>query len=145
MTRPLVLVVALSLLASACSSSSDDVAETCEIVGTYRISGTLESGNCGPGAESTYTISRNGSGFALEIPGIQGGCLLEQIDTCKAQGKCDIVVVDALDPNNNVAGVSFAWTFTEAGFTGTNTLVTVPAKSMPEACQGTYAITATRL
>jgi hypothetical protein len=142
------LAVALSLAALvACSSSSEDDAaeEACPIVGTYNIQGELVSGNCGPGSAATYTISADGPGFLVEVPGLQGGCPLEQIGTCKVQGKCDITGADALDPSNAVGGVSFAWTFRKEGFEGTNTLSLPPAKSLPEGCSGQYKITGSRL
>lgn len=141
-----VLAVALSLtVVAACSSSEDDAADDCPIVGTYNIKGEPISGDCGPGAEATYTVSAQGAGYLVEVPGLQGGCSLESAGTCKVQGKCDVVGTDALDPNNNVAGVSFAWTFTKSGFTGTNTLSLPPAKSLPAGCTGQYAITGSRL
>jgi hypothetical protein len=145
MLRHLVLVAALS--AVACSSSSeDDSADACPIVGTYDVALTQEAGGtCGDGGQATYTISRNGAGYALEVPGLQGACSLEDIGGCRAQGKCDIVLTDATDPANAVGGVSFAWTFSASGFTGVNTLVLPAAKSMPDGCQSRYALTATRL
>lgn len=134
----------LSTVALACSSS-DDSAEDCNMVGTYAVTSTVETGDCPDGAETTYTISANGSAYFLEVPGIQGGCSLEPIGQCKAQGKCDVVVKDAADPNNSVGGVSFAWTFSAGGFTGSNTMSLPPAKSLPSGCNGRYSISATRL
>jgi hypothetical protein len=143
----LAALVAVSFAVVACSSSAeDDAADACPVVGTYDVALTQEEGGtCGGGGKATYTISRNGAGYALEVPGLQGACALEDIGGCRAQGKCDIALTDAVDPANAVGGVSFAWTFSASGFTGVNTLVLPAAKSMPDGCQSRYALTGTRL
>lgn len=147
MIRRVIPAVALSPLALACSSSTDDAGPDCQIVGSYNVTITEEAGGtCGPGGNPTYTISDRGDGtYALEVPGLQGGCVLEDIGQCKAQGKCDLTLLDAADPANATGGVSLSWTFTEAGFTGSNSLVLPPAKSLPEGCTSRYSLAASRL
>lgn len=146
--RIVLAAAALSLVAVACSSSSDDSSEPkCTIVGSYRVALVEEAGGtCGPAGEPTYTISDMGDGlYALEVPGLQGGCALEDIGGCKAQGKCDLTLTDAIDPANATGGVSLVYTFTADGFTGSNTIVLPPAKPLPNGCQSRYVATGTRL
>jgi hypothetical protein len=146
MLRHLAPVAALSLLALACSSEADDAAPACTIPGTYKIvTSEQQGGTCGGGGEASYTIRREGAGYWVEIPGFQGGCPLEETEECKAQGKCDVTITDALDPQNNLAAVQFVWTFTTDGFTGSNILTAPPATPVPDGCRSTYDVTATRL
>jgi hypothetical protein len=148
MLRHLALVAALSLAAIACSSSAeDDAAPSCSFVGSYNVTATEEAGGtCGAAGNPTYTISDLGDGtYGLEVPGLQGGCIIEDIGNCKGQGKCDLKLLDATDPANATGGVSFAWTFSRDGFTGSNSLVLPPAKTLPDGCTSRYALTATRL
>lgn len=144
--RPVLVAAVLSLVVVACSSSADDAAEDCPIVGTYNVTLTAESGDCAEGSsEATYTITANGSAYAVQLPGLQGACPLEAIGSCKAQGHCEVHGTDALDPNNSVGTVQFAWTFTSGGFTGSNTVALPAAKSLPNGCNGRASLNATRL
>jgi hypothetical protein len=142
-------VVVASLALAACSSSTDDAAEDpCPVVGTYRLDLTEQTGGaCGGGGSGvTYTISEDGDGYHVAIPGFQVGCRIEETSTsCKYQGACNIQVTDAIDPNSNIGTAQFVWTFSKTGFGGANILTIPPAKPFPDGCRSTYDVHASRL
>ena len=138
------LAAALSLLlAAACSSSTDG--EECTIVGTYTVSAETEGGDC-PDAKDgmTYTISRVGDAYGVEIQGLSGGCIADPVGTCKLQGKCDLAISDATDPSNARGTAQYSWTFTGSGFSGSMAISIPPAASLPGGCSGSSRQTATR-
>ena len=141
--RHVLAAASLVALLVACSSSTDG--EDCAIVGTYSVLGTIESGNCpDPGSDPvTYTISPRGSVYAVEIQGLGGACAAEQTGTCKVQGKCDLGVTDAKDPNAK-GTFQFSWTFTASGFSGVATVSIPDAASLPGGCSGTVKHNASR-
>lgn len=135
----------------ACSSSSSGPA--CQIEGSYSGVGSNAQGTCPSGAAGpvTDTITARppgatGPDFLLEITGLQGGCALNYVagEACKVQGKCDLQITDALDPNNATGTVQYSWTFTNSGFTGTSTETIPPAKSLPKGCSTQETVTGTR-
>ncbi len=142
-------------LASACSGTAENKA-TCPIVGTYTVTGTVESGDCSSpstdesGASSTtYTITKLDSGdptsdFGIEIQGLRGGCIGDQIDTCKVQGKCDLRLKDPVSPSDDIGTYQFSWTFDANGFNGTYAVRLPPAKTLPKGCTENGSIVGTR-
>ena len=141
---------ALAMLGSvfilgACTSTTDKKS-SCPIAGTYTVTGEATSDDCSSqstnesGASSTtYTITALDSGdstadFAIEIQGLAGGCVDDQINTCKVQGKCDLRIKDPVSPANDTGTFQFSWTFDASGFKGTYALNAPPAKSLPKGC-----------
>lgn len=143
------VLAAASLLAilAACSSSTDGDGTSCRIEGTYTATGKVESGNCplNPDAPpTTDTITKlDDRSYGLEIQGTTGGCVLELVEACKLQGKCDLAITDAIDPGDR-GTVQYSWTFTQDGFTGFSAVTVPPAKSLPDGCSGTASVTGTR-
>lgn len=146
------ILVALAILAVACTTKVEGE-DACTIAGTYSLSGVKESGNCpesggDPNATTTLTISPaeagSGADFALEIQGLQGACPMAKVDSCKLQGKCDVVLKDALDPRNATGSIQYTWTFDKNGFTGFSALTLPPATSLPKGCSQNATNTATR-
>lgn len=145
MTRHVLVAASLVALVVACSSSTDG--EECVIVGTYSATGVQESGNCpasGSDAPVTDTITKIGEGrYGLEIQGISGGCVLDQVEACKLQGKCDLGIIDAINPADR-GTVQYSWTFTKDGFSGFSAITIPPAKSLPDGCSASAKVTGTR-
>lgn len=136
------LLVGLSI---ACSSSTDG--DECMIAGTYAVTGAAETGNTCPddvNETTTYTVSPTGDTFAVEIQGVQGACVGRRVGTCGLQGKCDVGVKDAVDPQNATGTLQFSWTFAGDGFKGSVTVAVPAAKTLPGGCSGTSAQTGVR-
>lgn len=145
MLRHLALVAALSLVVAACSSSTEG--EACPIEGTYAVTGTVASGDCGEGGDTTYTITATpgeAADYRLEIQGTTGECTLDEVGTCGAQGKCGVTVTDATTPGET-GTIQFSWRFSKTGFTGRGIVQLPKAQSLPNGCRGEYDQTATRL
>lgn len=157
----LIMGVALAAIVVACSSSDDGSALTnCEYVGTYSMTANLTSSACaaddpdagvtGQSSEPhpvTVTVSgpdSTGSVYAVQLEGVQGGCRGEVLAGCKLQTKCEITLTDALDPANRVGTYQFSWTFTHAGYSGSETLNLPPAQNYSHGCRGEADVTATR-
>lgn len=142
--RRSVLAVVLSLVV-ACSSSTEG--DACPVEGTYAVTGTVASGDCGEAGETTYTITATPGGAAdyrLEIEGTTGECTLDDVGTCGAQGKCGVTVTDATTPGET-GTIQFSWKFSKTGFTGRGVVQLPAAASLPNGCRGEYDQTATRL
>lgn len=139
-------LAAASLLALLAACSSDD-GDDCPIAGTYTVTGAAESGNTCPDTvneKTTYTISPSGDAFNVEIQGVQGACIGRKLGACGLQGKCDVAVKDATDPNNAKGTLQFSWTFNPTGFKGTLAVDIPAATSLPGGCAGSSAQTGVR-
>ena len=123
---------------AACASNADG--ESCQIVGTYAVTDSKESGTCpAPSATpDTYTISASEGGFVVEVQGVNGSCTATSVSSCKIQGKCDVGVREPLDPTKARGTMQFSWTFDGKGFTGSSTYDLPPAKPLPDGCEGVY-------
>ncbi len=141
-------MMAVAVLVGLVACSSADEGESCQIVGTYTMTGETESGDCPPASGGTgsvaLTISEADTGYALEIQGIQGACPMTKVSACKLQGKCEIAATDAIDPQNNVATIQYTWTFDSAGFTGFSAGTYPPITSIPAGCSQNAKNTGTR-
>jgi hypothetical protein len=147
-----VLVGVIALLV-ACSSDPA-AAPTCQIEGSYSATGTTIPGGTCPDAPATPVVDTitarppgaTGPDFKLEITGLKGACSLNLVagSACKVQGKCDVEISDALDPQNATGTVQYSWTFDSKGFTGTSTLTAPPGKSLPKGCIGQANVVGTR-
>lgn len=142
------VLVAASLVALLVACSSDPDGDECRIEGTYTATGKNESGNCPEGdpnaPPTTDTITKLPSGrYRLEIQGFAGGCDLDQVGTCKLQGKCDLGITDALDPNDR-GTVQYSWTFNATGFDGFSAITIPKATSLPDGCSANAHVTGTR-
>jgi hypothetical protein len=141
----------------ACSSADDE--PPCAVAGTYTLTTELESGACelddpskataqSQGGASTITVSSRqdsaGSFYVIEASGLQGGCAAQPAGQCQLQAKCDIQILDALDPNNRMGTFQYSWTFTRTGFTGLNTISLPPANNLSKGCASTLRATGTR-
>jgi hypothetical protein len=139
------LPIVAAVYVAACSSGDDEPA--CRIEGTYSATGVTESGDCPPvdgNQPVTDTISRNPDGsYLLEVQGITGGCRLEQVETCKLQGKCDVDIADATT-QITTGTAQYSWTFRRDGFDGFSTVSIPPARSLPNGCTGSARVTGAR-
>lgn len=141
---PLLAALAVPLAGPGCASSTEDE-PPCRIEGTYSVAATLESGDCAVSSSPvTDTISKlSDTRYGLEIQGFTGGCLLDLVESCKLQGKCDVTTTDTLRPGD-VATVQYSWTFTRDGFSGFSAATIPPAKGLPNGCRATVRVTGTR-
>lgn len=142
--RHVLAAASLLVVLAACSSSTDG--DECPIVGTYAVTGASETGNTCPDSvneTTTYTISAVGSGYAVQLQGVQGSCDAQPVASCKIQGSCAVGVKDAKDPNAK-GTLQFSWTFTPDGFKGSMSVAVPDAASVPGGCSGTSAQTGVR-
>ncbi len=142
----------MSTVAVACSSSDK---EECPIVGTYSMTGVVESTTCslpaGDGSPSTVQVSRAQEGdraeFVWSFSGAVGRCGLTRVggsDSCKLEGPCPVTITDATDPTNNQGQILISWTFNAGGFEGVSTFTAPPFKDHPQGCTQTARNTASR-
>lgn len=135
----------------ACSSSTDG--EDCSIVGTYSMTGEIESTTCnfppGNGAPTTVQVSQApaelDADYVWSFAGATGSCGLKRVSpgSCKLEGRCPITITDATTANNQ-AQILVSWTFTADGFAGVTTLTAPPVKDNPDGCVQTAKNSATR-
>jgi type 1 fimbria pilin len=151
--RKIVSMFSVAALSAACSSSTDG--EECPIVGTYSMTGVIESTTCslppGDGQPTTVQISRAQEGdraeFVWSFAGAVGRCGLTRVggaSSCKLEGPCPITITDATDPSNNQGQILISWTFNEGGFEGLSTFTAPPFKDHPQGCTQTAKNTASR-
>lgn len=147
--RHVLAAASLLALAAACSSSDED---ECPIVGTYSMTGEIETTTCvfpdaPASAASTIQISAaepgSGADFLYTVQGTTGRCPLSRVGTCKVEGTCPLTVFDATTANNQ-GSVQASWTFTKSGFSGVTGLTLPPFKDNPQGCVQTAKNTATR-
>lgn len=145
------VLVAASLLALLAACSSDD-GEECPIVGTYSLTGEIESTTCNTGsspAPSTTTIqiqaeeASSGFDFSYTVQGTTGRCGLKKVSACKVEGTCPLAINDATTANNQ-GSLQTSWTFSKGGFSGISSLTLPPFKDNPDGCVQTTKNTATR-
>lgn len=150
MLRRALVVASLLSLAVACSSSTEG--EECTIVGTYSMTGEVESTTCkfppGDGAPTTVQVSRATEGqeeFVWSFAGTVGRCGLSRVSpgSCKLEGACPLTITDATTANNQ-GQILISWTFTAGGFEGLSTLTAPPFKDNPDGCVQTARNAATR-
>lgn len=149
--RHVLAAASLLALVVACSSSTDG--EECAIVGTYSMTGELESTTCklppGASAATTVQVSAAAAGedadFAWSFEGAKGACGLKRVSpgSCKLEGRCPITITDATTADNQ-AQILISWTFTAGGFSGVSSLTAPPFKDNPDGCVQTVRNTATR-
>lgn len=150
--RHALVAASLFALVAACSSADEP---SCRIGGTYTMTATpdIQTEGCsdlpqGPTSSAVTLTPRpagaTGPDFALEMQGLSGACAVNQSDTCKLDGKCDVTIIDATDPANNIATLQITWTFTESGFSGLNSGSFPAAKSLPRGCAFTSKANGTR-
>lgn len=154
------IVAGLMMCVTACSSSDDKQESACPVVGTYTMTGIIESSSpgCADVADAGVDIAPSslavtitqkpagatGSEFAIELQGATGACGADLVGGCKLQAKCLIRLTDALDPANATATLQVSWLFNEQGFTGVNANTTPPAQSLPRGCSLTANVTGVR-
>ena len=150
--RGWISVVGMTFAVVACSSSDEDA---CVIEGTYSATAVMLPGGSCPDTNNDPVVdtitarppgTTGGPDFYLQITGTQGGCPLNRVagSACKVQGKCDVQLIDALDPNNAMGTVQYSWTFDANGFTGTSTVIVPAAKSLPKGCTAQASVTGKR-
>lgn len=141
----------LLVLLAACSSSDE---EECAPVGTYSMTGAVETTTCklppGNGAATTVQISKAPSDIAdaeyvWSFAGAVGQCGLKKVPgtACKLEGRCPLTITDATTSNTQ-GEVLVSWSFTAGGFEGVSTLTAPPFKDNPDGCVQTAKNTATR-
>lgn len=154
MSRLALAAASLLTVLVACSSSTDG--EDCAPVGTYSMTGTIESTTCklppsnsGP---ATVQISqapselRAEADFVWSFSGAVGKCPLKRTapGSCKLEGRCPITITDALHADDNQGQLLVSWTFGENGFEGTSNFLSPPFTDNPSGCTQTAKNTATR-
>ncbi len=101
------------------------------ITGQYSVTGYEQSGNCGPGAyPDTATIAKSGNSYSITLASFGQACPAV-LDGCLLTASC------TLTTSIGNAQVSFAYTFSSNGFTGTDT-------EKYSVCTSTYRETGTR-
>lgn len=146
MRRIAIVVLMGGGLVAACSSDAAEDEPVCRIEGTYTATGTKESGDCELAASGpvTDTITKLPDGrYRLEIQGATGACDLDLVETCKLQGKCQLAISDATNPDD-VGTVQYSWTFHNMGFNGFSAVAIPPAASVPKGCTATARVEGTR-
>jgi hypothetical protein len=144
--------VAVSLLVvAACSSSTEG--EECMPVGTYSMTGTIESTTCklppGDGTPTTVQVSKAPpevpAEYVWSFAGAVGSCGLSRVagSACKYEGRCPLTITDATTANNQ-GQILISWSFSEGGFEGLSTLTAPPFKDNPDGCVQTVKNSATR-
>lgn len=149
--RHALAAASLLVLAAACSSSTDG--EDCTIVGTYAMTGTIESTTCnfppGDGTPTTVQVSQAPAEIDAEyvwaFAGATGSCGLKRVSpgSCRLEGRCPLTITDATTSSNQ-GQILISWTFTAGGFSGVSTLTAPPFKDHPDGCVQTAKNTATR-
>lgn len=147
--RPVLAAASLLALVVACSSSADG--DECNPVGTFSMTGEVESTTCklpaGDGAPSTVQVEpveAADADFTFSTAGITGRCPLRRVaGACKLEGRCPLTITDATTANRQ-AEILISWTFTAGGFSGVSTLTAPPFKDNPDGCVQTVKNTATR-
>jgi hypothetical protein len=147
--RHVLAAASLLALVVACSSSTDG--EDCNPVGTYSMTGEVETTTCkfpeGNAAASTVQVEPSQSAdadYTFSAAGITGRCPLRRVaGACKLEGRCPIQILDATTSNDR-AEVLVSWSFTAGGFSGVSTLTAPPFKDNPDGCTQTAKNTATR-
>jgi hypothetical protein len=146
-------LAAASLLAvlAACSSSTDG--DECSPVGTYSMTGTVESTTCnvpaGDGKPTTVQVALAPAGtdaeYAWSFAGATGQCGLKKVpgSACKLEGRCPITITDATTSDNQ-AQILISWSFTAGGFEGVSTFTAPPFTDHPDGCVQTVKNAATR-
>lgn len=141
--RAVALVFAVAFAFAGIAACAGPTAE-----GTYLVESTPLSGNCKGAHDATWTFRRldDGAAYALEIPGVAGGCKLSTVDgdESKLARRCQITLSDGLVPGNVVGTLDYALTFTKDGFEGTVAVELPPAKSLPLGCLGTNRLQGVR-
>lgn len=146
-----IVLVAASLVAliAACSSSTEG--EECNPVGTYSMTGELESTTCklpatdgSPATVQIEPVQATDADYTWSVGGLSGRCPLRKVaGACKYEGRCPVTITDATTSNNQ-AQILVSWSFTAGGFSGVSTLTAPPFKDNPDGCVQTVKNTATR-
>ncbi len=148
-------LVAASLLVvlAACTSSTEG--EDCAIVGTYSMTGEVESTTCklpqGDGAPTTVQVSAappelaDQGDYVWSFAGAVGQCALKRVSpgSCKLEGLCPLTITDATTADNQ-GQILISWTFSASGFQGVSTLTAPPFTDHPQGCTQTARNAATR-
>lgn len=131
----------------ACAAPTEP-AVSCPVAGTYTMTAEPETMSAGCSDLSsdvgpmTVTLTqrrpgKTGPDFSLELQGATGACAANFVDACKVQAKCDVQVLDATDPRNDVGTLQFSWNFDSEGFSGINSGSIPVAESLPKGCSFT--------
>lgn len=132
---------------AACTSSAADDEGCSDISGNYSWKETVVSSDCPPSSgeskgDNTITIGKSGSGFAIFLTGVSGGCPGNlNLDSCRFQAQCEVT-----DKNGNTAiTYNVDWTFSGKTFSGSLVGALSAGVAGPNACTVTEKNTGARL
>lgn len=149
MVRSIALLCLASLLAAGCSSSSSSSApaSTCKVAGTYAVTFTTLSGDCGTLGSGSYTFTQSPGGDITGPVAVGSTMLPGSFDSAA----CDLHYGWTLltDPKCAVDQIDYSILFTAGGFLGTADVKS--CNRDPDAgavsaasCTGKYEINGTR-
>lgn len=132
----------------ACSSSSEDGAGPnggcSDIAGNWETTRTRTSGTCDPALDGdgkgTFTLSKDGAGWILVLPGVQGTCPGTLDAACKFTTTCELKGKDGA----LVATASVDYAFSGDSFTG-SVVNGLRPPAVTTACSANYRVTGKKL
>lgn len=143
-----VLVVLVASLVAACSSSTPTSTQTDCIAGTYSVSYTLETGDCGDITSSpSWTLTRDGDQYrdsAIPANATPTGGTFD-VNTCI--GQFGFTVPEGASACMPTGTAAYDLKFTSTGFTGSLDLADCTSSGdsgVATKCTAKYSVTGTR-